>query len=95
MICEAVDIEIEFIISSLPSKLLGMNSDLMAQYIKYCADRLLVNFGYNKIYHDTNPFEFMEKIDVYCKENFFEGRNDTYSDGKIDNERNMDRMEIF
>lgn len=85
IIDEAVSIEIEYINDSLPSKLLGMNSVSMTQYIKYCADRLLVNFGYSKKYGNENPFEFMNKIDVYCKGNFFEDRNDTYADAKIDN----------
>ena len=84
---EAIEIEIEYIKDSLPSRLLGMNAILMVQYIQYCADRLLVNFGYNKKYYVTNPFEFMEKIDVFCKDNFFESRNDAYTDAKIDNPR--------
>lgn len=80
---EAVDIEIEFINESLPCKLLGMNSDLMIQYIQYVADRMLIEFGYEKLYNKTNPFEFMNKIDMYVKANFFEERNDSYSDSKI------------
>ena len=39
---EAVEIEIEFITLSIPCRLIGMNSDLMTQYVKYVADRLLV-----------------------------------------------------
>lgn len=84
---EAITIEEEFINDSLPCKLLGMNSTLMSEYIKYCADRLLVQLGYNKKYNIENPFEYMKKIDTFCKQNFFEGRNDAYSDAKIDNPR--------
>ena len=84
---EAIEIEEEFINDSLPCRLLGMNSTLMTQYIKYCADRLLVQLEYKKKYNCENPFEFMKKIDSYCKENFFEGRVDEYSDSKIDNPR--------
>lgn len=84
---EAILYEDEFINASLPCKLLGMNSDLMSQYIKYCADRLLVQLGYPKKYKVELPFEFMKKIDSFCKENFFENRNDAYSDAKIDNPR--------
>jgi ribonucleoside-diphosphate reductase subunit M2 len=84
---EAILIEEEFINDSLPCKLLGMNSTLMSEYIKYCADRLLVQMGYNKKFLKENPFEYMKKIDTFCKQNFFEGRNDAYSDAKIDNPR--------
>ena len=92
---EAIVIEEEFINDSLPCKLLGMNSLLMSQYIKYCADRLLVQLGYNKKYNCDNPFEYMKKIDTFCKENFFEGRNDEYSDAKINNPRIFAFTKIF
>ena len=84
---EAIAIEEEFINDSLPCRLLGMNSVLMTQYIKYVADRLLNQLGYNKRYDAENPFEYMNKIDTFCKDNFFEGRNDAYTDSKIDNKR--------
>ena len=92
---EAIEIEIEFITSSLPCRLLGMNSDLMTQYIKYCADRLLVQLGYDKKYNVVNPFEFMKKIDSFCKDNFFESRGDSYSDAKIDNPRVFTKLQDF
>jgi ribonucleotide reductase beta subunit family protein with ferritin-like domain len=76
---QAVLIEEEFICESLPVDLIGMNNILMKQYIRYCADRLLVQFGYNKIYYDTNPFPFMEKISLDGKTNFFEQRVSEYS----------------
>lgn len=84
---EAIAIEEEFINDSLPCRLLGMNSDLMSQYIKYVGDRLLVQLGYQKKYFTENPFEYMKKIDIFSKQNFFEGREDSYSDSKIDNPR--------
>lgn len=71
---EAVEIEEEFICESLPCKLIGMNSDLMREYIKYVADRLLVQLGFNKIYMATNPFDFMVNINLDGKTNFFEAR---------------------
>jgi ribonucleotide reductase beta subunit family protein with ferritin-like domain len=83
MFNEAVDIEIEFICKSLPCKLLGMNSDLMAQYIKYVSDRLLTELGYNKIYNVTNPFDFMESISVEGKTNFFESRPTQYQKASV------------
>ena len=67
-----------FIIDALPVKLIGMNSDLMAQYIEYVADRLLVELGNDKIYNKTNPFDFMEMISLQGKTNFFEKRVGDY-----------------
>lgn len=78
MFLDAVDIEKEFIIDSLPCKLIGMNSGLMSQYIEYVADRLLVSLGYDKIYNVSNPFAFMEHISVDNKTNFFESRPTEY-----------------
>jgi ribonucleoside-diphosphate reductase subunit M2 len=79
IIKEAVEIEIEFICDALPCKLIGMNSDLMTQYIKFVADRLVVQLGYKKIYNVANPFDFMELISLEGKTNFFEKRNDSYA----------------
>lgn len=87
MVDEAVNIEDEFINESLPCRLLGMNAELMSQYIRYVADRLLVMLDCKKKYDVKNPFEYMKKIDTFVKSNFFEERNDTYSDGKINNPR--------
>jgi ribonucleotide reductase beta subunit family protein with ferritin-like domain len=75
---EAVEIEEEFICDSLPCKLIGMNSDLMREYIKYVADRLLVQLGFNKIYSCNNPFDFMVNINLDGKTNFFEARTSEY-----------------
>lgn len=79
IIKEAVEIETEFICEALPCKLIGMNSDLMTQYIKFVADRLCVQLGYKKIYNVVNPFDFMELISLESKTNFFEKRNDAYA----------------
>ncbi len=79
IIKEAVDIESEFICDALPCRLIGMNSDMMTQYIKYVADRLSVQLGYDKIYNVTNPFSFMEMISLESKTNFFEKRTDAYA----------------
>jgi len=75
---EAVDIEKSFIIDSLPCSLLGMNSEMMAQYIEFVADRLLVQLGYNKIWNSKQPFSFMDRICIESKGNFFEGRITEY-----------------
>jgi ribonucleoside-diphosphate reductase subunit M2 len=79
IIKEAVEIETEFICEALPCKLIGMNSDLMTQYIKFVADRLVVQLGYKKIYNISNPFPWMELISLESKTNFFEKRVDSYA----------------
>ena len=79
LIKEAVDIEIEFICEALPCRLIGMNSELMSQYIKFVADRLCVQLGYKKIYNVSNPFDFMELISLEGKTNFFERKVGEYS----------------
>jgi ribonucleotide reductase beta subunit family protein with ferritin-like domain len=76
---EAVEIEKEFICDALPCRLIGMNSTLMSQYIEFVADRLVVQLGYEKIFHSGNPFDFMEMISVENKSNFFETRVSEYS----------------
>lgn len=76
---EAVSIEKEFIIESLPCKLIGMNSDLMKEYIEFVADRLLVQLGNEPLYNTNNPFDFMEMISLEQKTNFFESRVSEYS----------------
>ena len=78
IIIDAVNIEKEFICESLPVRLIGMNSDLMSQYIEFVADRLLVELGTEKEYNVTNPFDFMEMISLQGKTNFFEKRVGEY-----------------
>ena len=79
IIKEAVDIETEFICEALPCKLIGMNSNLMTQYIKFVADRLSVQLGYKKIYNVSNPFDFMELISLESKTSFFERKVSEYA----------------
>jgi ribonucleotide reductase beta subunit family protein with ferritin-like domain len=79
IIKEAVEIETEFICEALPCKLIGMNSQMMTQYIQFVADRLCVQLGYKKIYNTTNPFAFMELISLQGKTNFFEKRVGEYA----------------
>ena len=79
IIKEAVDIEIEFICNALPCRLIGMNSEMMTQYIKFVADRLSVQLGYKKIYNVLNPFDWMQLISLNSKTNFFEKKSDAYA----------------
>ena len=75
---EAVEIEREFICDSLPCRLIGMNSDLMYQYIQFVADNLLCKLGYPTIYNVNNPFPFMDLNNMQGKSNFFEQRVSEY-----------------
>jgi ribonucleoside-diphosphate reductase subunit M2 len=79
IIKEAVEIETEFICEALPCKLIGMNSQMMTQYIQFVADRLCVQLGYKKIYNIVNPFDWMELISLEGKTNFFEKRVGDYA----------------
>jgi ribonucleotide reductase beta subunit family protein with ferritin-like domain len=76
---EAVEIECEFIKDSIPVELIGMNSNLMGQYIRFCADRLILALGYPKKYNTVNPFDWMENISLNGKTNFFEKSVGEYS----------------
>ena len=78
IILDAVEIEKEFILDALPVKLIGMNSDLMSQYIEFVADRLLMELGNEKVFNVSNPFDFMEMISIQGKTNFFEKRVGEY-----------------
>ena len=84
MFKEAIEIEKEFIIESLPCKLIGMNSLLMSQYLEFIADRLSLQLGYKKIYNATNPFPFMDAINLQGKTNFFEHRVSQYQKARLD-----------
>ncbi|MFY7670580.1 ribonucleotide-diphosphate reductase subunit beta [Tenacibaculum sp. MEBiC06402] len=78
IIISALDIEREFITESLPVSLIGMNAKLMTQYLEFVTDRLLLEFGCEKEYNATNPFDFMEMISLEGKTNFFEKRVSEY-----------------
>jgi len=94
IIKEAVELEKEFIVSALPCRLVGMNGELMSQYIEFVADRLIVQLGYDKIYNSSNPFSFMEMISMEGKTNFFEKRVGEYALANKVKEEDND-MNIF
>lgn len=71
---DAIRVEKEFVIESIPCSMLGMNSTLMKQYLEYVADMILLKLGYEKKWNVTNPFDFMENLSVENKTNFFEER---------------------
>ena len=78
ILVDALNIEREFITESLPVSLIGMNSKLMTQYLEFVTDRLLLEYGCEKVYNTTNPFDFMEMISLEGKTNFFEKRVSEY-----------------
>jgi ribonucleotide reductase beta subunit family protein with ferritin-like domain len=87
IICECVEIEKDFIIDAIPCRLLGMNATLMSEYIEFVADRLAVQLGCAKIFSTRNPFDFMDRISMTNKTNFFEGRVSEYSKANVGTKR--------
>lgn len=85
IITSAVEIEKEFVTESLPVRLIGMNASLMNQYIEFVADRLLAELNCKKVYNATNPFDFMDMINLQGKTNFFEKRVGEYQKAGVKN----------
>jgi len=79
IITEAVEYEKEFVTDALPVSLIGMNAELMGQYIEFVADRLLLSLGCEKAYGTANPFSWMDMISIQGKTNFFEKRVGDYA----------------
>jgi len=94
IIANAVEIEKEFVTDALPVNLIGMNADLMCQYIEFVADRLLVSLGCGKIFNATNPFDFMELISLEGKTNFFEARVGDYRKSGVGNTAEMQQFSL-
>lgn len=89
IILEAVAIEKQFITESLPCHLIGMNSALMSQYIEFVASRLSKQLGYGELFSTANPFDFMERISLEGKDNFFEKRVTTYAKSGVGAEQSQ------
>ncbi|MCD8529229.1 MAG: ribonucleoside-diphosphate reductase small subunit [Chitinophagales bacterium] len=98
IIMEAVEFEKEFVSDALPVSLIGMNADMMCDYIEFVADRLLVSLGYDKVYNANNPFPFMEMISLQGKTNFFEKKVAEYQKAGVaanDNDKTFSIDEDF
>ena len=78
---DAVNLEKDFICEAIPCDMIGMNKKLMAEYIEFVADRLLQQLNFDKLYNTENPFDFMERLSIEAKVNFFEARNSNYQLG--------------
>jgi ribonucleoside-diphosphate reductase beta chain len=87
IIKDAVEIEKEFVSDSLPVNLIGMNADMMCQYIEFVADRLLVELGEQKVWNVENPFPWMDMINLQGKTNFFEKRVGEYQKAGVTSDR--------
>lgn len=83
IITDAVAIEQEFVTDALPVSLIGMNAQLMNQYIEFVADHLLISLNLKKVYNVSNPFDFMDMISLQGKTNFFEKRVGEYQRGEV------------
>lgn len=94
IITDAVTIEQEFITEALPVNLIGMNAQLMSQYIEFVADRLLAELGYKKHYGASNPFDFMEMISLQGKTNFFEKRVGEYQKAGVMNDKASQKFSL-
>ena len=84
---DAVKIEQNFITEAIPCSMIGMNQEMMKQYIEFVADRLLQQLGYEKKWNTKNPFHFMELISMDGKTNFFERRVAEYSSASVGKEK--------
>lgn len=85
IIVSALDIEREFITESLPVSLIGMNAKRMTQYLEFVADKLLIELGCEKVFNASNPFDFMDMINLQGKTNFFEKRVSEYQKAGVKN----------
>lgn len=93
ILTDALDIERSFITESLPASLIGMNAKLMTQYLEFVTDRLLGEFGCDKVYNSSNPFDFMDMISLQGKTNFFEKRVGDYQKaGVLNKEDDKDKF---
>jgi len=90
LVASAVDVEVEFITEACNVNLIGMNGSDMAEYIRYVADRLVVQLGYSKIYNATNPFQWMELISLEGRTNFFESRVSEYKKAGVTSDHGFD-----
>lgn len=95
IILSALEIEKEFILEALPVRLIGMNADLMEQYLEFVTDRLLDSLNIEKKFNTENPFDFMQNIALQGKTNFFEKRVAEYQKAGVNTEGEEDLDSAF
>ena len=83
MILQGTQLEIEYAQDTMPSGILGMNAESMADYLKFIANRRLTQIGLEEEFPNaTNPFPWMSEImDLRKEKNFFETRVIEYQTG--------------
>jgi ribonucleoside-diphosphate reductase beta chain len=83
MILEGTMLEIEYARDSMPRGVLGMNAEMMEEYLKFIANRRLQQIGLKEQYPGvSNPFPWMSEImDLKKEKNFFETRVIEYQTG--------------
>ena len=94
IIKDAVEIEQEFLTEALPVSLIGMNADMMKEYIEFCANRLFYTLGVSSVYKASNPFDFMDMISIESKANFFESRDSSYQKSGVMSGVNKDENKM-
>ena len=94
IIRDAVLIEQEFLTDALPVSLIGMNAEMMKEYIEFCANRLLHALKVPKIFTANNPFDFMDMISIEGKTNFFEKRVSEYQKAGVMSGVNKDENKM-
>mgnify|MGYP005721850935 FL=1 len=83
MILQGTQLEIEYAQDTMPKGILGMNSEMMAEYLHFIANRRLTQIGLNEAFPNaSNPFPWMSEImDLRKEKNFFETRVIEYQTG--------------
>jgi ribonucleotide reductase beta subunit family protein with ferritin-like domain len=90
IIRSATCVQEEFLRDALRVDLIGMSADDMMEYVKCTADTVANLFGYSRIFHSSNPFEWMNIIGLPNKANFFETEVSEYSRAKNESRKEFD-----
>jgi ribonucleotide reductase beta subunit family protein with ferritin-like domain len=83
-----VDLETEFVREAVPVRMIGMSADAMVQYIQFIADDLCKRLGAAPVYGAKNPFDFMERLNLENRTNFFERRVSEYAKSAVQGDVN-------
>ncbi len=79
---KGVELEYEYAKDCLPRGTMGLNADIIRDYVQYIADRRLERIHLPQVYGSKNPFPWMsEIIDLKKEKNFFETRVTEYQTG--------------
>jgi ribonucleoside-diphosphate reductase beta chain len=73
------DVEKIFVEESMPDGLQGITKEDMVKYVQYVTDVVLNDFGCATEFKVSNPLEYMSRIGLLSKNNFFEKREGEYT----------------